>query len=151
MKTLSLVVYDSIFGNTEQIARAIGDSLGSPEEVRVSRVSEVKSDDLAGLELLIVGSPTRSFRPTPAIVEFLKGIPAGRLQDVKVAAFDTRIAAGDISSPVLRTFVKIGGYAARPIADRLKKLGGDLIAPPEGFFVAGEKGPLKEGELARAA
>ena len=68
-----------------------------------------------------------------------------------MAAFDTRIETSDIPSPVLRTFVKIGGYAARPIADRLKKKGGDLIASPEGFFVAGEKGPLKEGELERAA
>jgi len=36
----------------------------------------VKPEELTGLELLIVGSPTRGFRPTPAIAEFLKSIPA---------------------------------------------------------------------------
>lgn len=151
MKTLTLIIYDSFFGNTEQVARAIGDSLGSPGDVRICRVGEVNPEELTGLELLIVGSPTRGFRPTPAIAEFLKSIPADCLKGVKVAAFDTRIEASDIPSPVLRTFVKIGGYAARPIADRLKKKGGELIASPEGFFVAGEKGPLKESELERAA
>lgn len=29
--------------------------------------------------------------------------------------------------------------------------GGTLIASPEGFFVKGKEGPLKEGELKRAA
>ena len=43
------------------------------------------------------------------------------------------------------------GYAAKPIADRLQKKGGDLAVPPEGFIVLGAEGPLKEGELERAA
>lgn len=41
--------------------------------------------------------------------------------------------------------------AAGPIAKRFVKKGGDLAVPPEGFFVAGTEGPLKEGELERAA
>jgi len=43
------------------------------------------------------------------------------------------------------------GYAAGRIANNLKKKGGILIASPEGFFVTGGQGPLKEGELERAA
>jgi flavodoxin I len=147
----ALIVYDSFFGNTEQIARAIGNSLGPPEDVRIVRVGDVKPEQLAGLELLIVGSPTRGFRPTPAITDFLKSMPGNSLSGIKVTAFDTRIAPSDVESPVLRTIMKVGGYAATPIVDRLKKKGGDLITPPEGFFVTGEKGPLKEGELERAA
>ena len=45
--------------------------------------------------------------------------------------------------------VKIFGYAAKPIADRLVKKGGKLIAAPEGFFVEGTEGPLTEEELER--
>jgi len=56
-----------------------------------------------------------------------------------------------IDSSVLRFIVKTGGYAAKSIANRLKKKGGDLIMPPEGFLVTGEEGPLQEGELERAA
>jgi len=43
-----------------------------------------------------------------------------------VAAFDTRISITDIKSSILGFLVKIGGYAAKPIADRLQKKGGDL-------------------------
>ena len=66
-----LVIYDSVFGNTEQIAQAIGKAFGSQEDVDVIRVSDAKLEQLAGLELLLVGSPTRAFRPTKAITDFL--------------------------------------------------------------------------------
>ncbi len=141
----ALVVYDSFFGNTEQIARAVAASLGSAAEVGVVKVSDVRSGQLAGLSQLVVGSPTRAFRPTPAIVEFLKTIPAGSLKGVKVAAFDTSIPKKDMPF-----FIRFGNYAAKPIAEALKEKGGDLVLPPEAFYVSGEQGPLKEGELERA-
>jgi hypothetical protein len=43
------------------------------------------------------------------------------------------------------------GYAAPRIARSLEEHGGNLVTEPEGFVVIGIKGPLKEGELARAA
>jgi flavodoxin I len=48
-------------------------------------------------------------------------------------------------------FVRIFGYAAQPITDRLEKKGGELVVPAEGFYVADTEGPLLEGELERAA
>ncbi len=147
-----LIIYDSIFGNTEQVAQAMGNALGSQEDVEILRVSDVKLEQLTGLELLIVGSPTRQFRPTAAINNLLKRIPKNGLKGVKVAAFDTRFTMSAIEeSRVLPFFVRLFGYAAKPISDRLKKKGGDLIIPPEGFFVERVEGPLKEGELERAA
>jgi len=147
----ALVIYDSFFGNTEQIAQAIGHALGSQGDVEMRRVSDVKPEQLTGLNLLIVGSPTRGFRPTPAISGLLKSIPRNGLQGVTVAAFDTRISVDDVDSSVLRLLVKLFGYAAEPIAGRLKKKGGALALPPEGFIVKGMEGPLQEGELERAA
>ena len=147
----TLVIYDSFFGNTEQIAQAISQALSSPEKVGLFRVSNVRPEHLTGVELLVVGSPTRGFRPTEGIRDFLKGISSKGLAGVRVAAFDTRLATSDIKSAVLRMLVNIGGYAAKPIAGRLKKKGGELIMPPEGFFVEGTEGPLKAGELERAA
>jgi flavodoxin I len=149
MKTL--IIYDSFFGNTERIARALGDAPGSQKEVKILKVTELKPEHLLGLQLLIVGSPTRGFRPTPAIKNFLKSISKNGLKGVKVAAFDTRIAMSDVDSRILLTLVKIFGYAAEPIADQLQKKGGDLAIPPEGFFVEDSEGPLKQGELERAA
>jgi flavodoxin len=149
----ALVVYDSFFGNTEQVARSIGDALGQHRHVGTLRVVDFKPEHLAELKLLIVGSPTRAFSPSPAIKKFLKRIPKNGLKGVKVAAFDTRVTEEEIDSAVfiLRICVNIFGYAAKPIADRLVKKGGELIAPPEGFFVQGTEGPLKEGELERAS
>ena len=146
-----LIVYDSVFGNTKQIAQAISDSLGSKENVETLRVNDVKIEKITGLDLLIVGSPTRGFRPTKAITNFLKRISTNSLNGVKVAAFDTRFSLSSIESSALRFIVKTGGYAAKSIANRLKKKGGDMIMPPEGFLVTGEEGPLKKGELERAA
>jgi flavodoxin len=147
----TLIIYDSFFGNTEHIARAIGNALDSQKDVTIIKVTEVKPGHLNELKFLIVGSPTRGFRPTPAIKNFLKSISKNGLKGVKVTAFDTRIAMSDVDSRILPPLVKIFGYAAEPIGDRLKKKGGELIIHPEGFFVAGSEGPLKQGELERAA
>jgi flavodoxin len=147
-----MVVYDSAYGNTEQVAQAIGAALGTPGEVEILRVGEVSPQQLAGVTLLIVGSPTQRFTATGATTAFLKSIPEDGLQGVRVAAFDTRFTERDIGKVrILAFLVRIFGYAAQPIGDRLVKKGGELAVPPEGFYVGNTKGPLLEGELERAA
>ncbi|HEX9915249.1 MAG TPA: flavodoxin family protein [Candidatus Bathyarchaeia archaeon] len=145
----ALVIYDTFFGNTEQVARAISDSLGA--ESTAIRVGDANHEQLTGLDLLIVGSPTRAFRPTKPISEFLDKILRDGLKGVKVAAFDTRMSTAEVKSAVLGVMVKIFGYAAKPMADKLVKRGGELVAPPEGFIVKDSEGPLREGELERAS
>lgn len=81
----------------------------------------------------------------------LNGLPKNHLAGARVAAFDTRIALETIDSKVFRFVVDKGGYAAKTIAKSLENKGGRLAAPGEGFYVSGEQGPLKEGELERAA
>ena len=145
----ALIVYDSYFGNTEQIARAIGAGLGSAHDAEVVRAGDLQPDHLKDVTLLGVGSPTRAFRPTPAMVAFLKSLPDGSLSGVSVFAFDTRI--GLEKMPKILTFLaRIFGYAAEPMANRLTRKGGRLAAPPSGFFVLGSEGPLQEGEIERA-
>jgi len=46
-----LIIYDSVFGNTEQVAQAIGNALGSQKDVEMLRVSIVKPEQLTGLKL----------------------------------------------------------------------------------------------------
>ncbi len=145
-----LIIYDSVFGNTEQIARAIAGSLSGPN-TRVSKIGEVKTEDLNGLDLLIVGSPTRGFRATPALMDFLKALPAGSLKGTRTAAFDTRIDKNTIKSPVFRFIVHNAGYAAPKIGKILAVKGGQPLVPPEGFYVDDREGPLTAGELERAA
>ena len=148
----ALVVYGSMYGNTEKVARAIGQALGSPDDVEVVAADGVRPEQLTGLTLLIVGSATQRFRPLSAVTSLLKSIPGNGLQGVKVAAFDTRFTEAEINRiRILAFFVSIFGYAAKPIADRLQKKGGQLAMPPEGFYVADTEGPLLDGELERAA
>ena len=147
----ALVIYDSAFGNTEQVAQAMGRALSAHTDVEVVRATDVQPDQLTGLDVLIVGSPTQKFQPLPTVKRLLEGIPAQGLEGVKVAAFDTRISVEDTNSTILNIMVKLFGYAAKPIADRLTKKGGTSAMPPEGFFVKDSEGPLKDGELERAA
>lgn len=151
----ALIVYDSVFGNTEKIAQAIGSAigtaLGSQGDTAALPVGQVTADKVRGLGVLIVGSPTRSLRPTEAVARFLGQLPKDYLHGIRVAAFDTRWALENIDSGFLRLVVGKGGYAANAIDRMLKKKGGNLVAPPEGFLVTGVEGPLKDGELERAA
>ena len=146
-----LVVFDSVFGNTEKVARAIAEGLEVRASVELLRAGEVQPGQLAGWDLLVLGSPTRGFRPTEAMMDLMKGIPPKALKGAKVAAFDTRFKADELQSAGLRFLFNTGGYAAKRIADKLKKVGGELVVPPEGFYVEDTEGPLKEGELERAA
>jgi flavodoxin len=146
----AIVIYDSVYGNTEKIARTIAVNLGSPVEVRLIHIKDVRLEDISGTNLLVIGSPTRGFRPTEAIQALLKDIPRGALRNVNVAVFDTRISERDVGGG-LRFMMKLGGYAAGRIADALKKKGGNLLLPPAGFFVVDREGPLKEGETERAS
>ena len=136
----ALVIYDSLYGNTEQIARVIGGGLGG--EATVVKVGEANVADLGFYHLIVIGSPTQGGRHTVAMRAFLNAIPAGALKNKKVASFDTRGKTW---------IVKIFGWAATRIAEALTGKGGKLVAPGEGFFVKATKGPLVEGELERAA
>jgi len=136
------IVYDSVYGNTEKIAKAIAEAITPSNEVKILRAGEANPSELASVSLLIVGSPTHAGRPVTAVQSFLSKIPELSLKGVSVAAFDTRIS---------KKIVGVFGYAAGRIAGNLKKKGGTLMASPEGFFVTGGEGPLKEGELERAA
>jgi len=136
----ALVVYDSVYGNTEEIAKAIGGAIEG--EVSVLRAGEVGPPELENIGLLVVGAPTQGGRATPAIRDFLGRVSKAEINGLNAAAFDTRVAT---------KVAKIFGYAAGKIAGNLKKKGANLIVEPEGFFVEGTKGPLTEGELERAA
>lgn len=82
-----LVVYDSWYGNTEQLARAIADRLGS---ARLVKAKALGSLDLAGCDLLVIGSPTHAGGISLGLRFAVPRIPAAVVRGVSVAAFDTR-------------------------------------------------------------
>jgi len=106
MKTL--VIYDSVFGNTEKVALAIAESLRSRASVEILKADQADPGQLTGFGLLVVGSPTRGFRPTETLAGLLNRIPAKALKGIRVAAFDTRFKADELDSAGLRFVVKTG-------------------------------------------
>ena len=134
MKTL--VVYDSFYGNTKKIAETVAGELG--KGVKTISVSEVKSKDLTGIDLLVVGSPILAFRPSEKTGKFLASLSAGQLKGIKATAFDTRV----------RIFFH--GDAAGKIAAGLKQAGAEIVAEPCGFIVEGREGPLANDAVVKA-
>jgi len=135
----SMVVYDSVSGNTKQIAEAIARGLGG--DAKVYRSDVVDGTALKKVELLVIGSPTYGGKPTEAVALLMERIiltlPAG----IKVAAFDTRLKS---------RFVRIFGFAADRIAASFRQKGAQVVGA-EGFFVRGRTGPLEDGEWERAS
>jgi flavodoxin len=147
-----LVLFDTQFGNTEQIARGIGEAFPSATSVRLQNMRKDGSLVLGRLDLLIVGSPTQRQRMTANLEEVLAAIPRRSLKGVEAAVCDTRYRM-----PPLLT-----GSAAARIAQLLKKAGAHLKVPPESFFIDRDVPPkghkrrhdiehLESGELERAA
>ena len=152
----AVVVYESLWGNTAAVGRAIAEGIG-PEAQALS-TAEATGDALAGVELIVAGSPVLGFKlPTdkmregahtnpggrpprpadlshPSLRSWLEGLPAGQGRS---AAFDTQVRG-----PF--------GKAAPTIAEALEKAGYTRLADPVGFTVAGKFGPLRDGELERA-
>ncbi len=143
-----LVIADSAYGNTWTIAEAMAGAFGNG--TRTMRPSQVQKGDIDGVDLLLVGSPTQGGRPLPAITAFLRGLPRNRLKGVKTAAFDTRVDMAHHGFP-MRMLMNVIGFAAPKIAREISAHGGLQAVPPEGFIVEGREGPLREGELDRAA
>ena len=154
MRTMTaLVVYESMFGNTETIARSVAEALAGVAEVTLAEARDMPT--ATGVDLLVVGGPTHAFglsRPNtrqdavrqgsarPADVgirEFLDRSPA--LSGIAAATFDTKID---------KTFVP--GSAAAKAHRRLRRLGCRMLAGPETFRVTSTTGPLVEGEAERA-
>lgn len=137
----ALVIYDTQYGNTRQVAQAIADALGEQMQVRLIPGDEAGKLDLQAVDLIAVGCPTHGRGVTPAIESLFEKIADNTLQGTAAIAFDTRLHwPGWLS-----------GMASSRIAKHLQRIGCRLLLPQESFFVAGGEGPLMEGELGRAA
>jgi flavodoxin len=137
----ALVLYDSQYGDTERIAQAIADTLAEFGEAQAVRLDPSQPVDLQGVDVFIVGCPTQGWRPTQAVQSFLEEVSSEELRSLAGACFDTRFR--------LPRFMT--GSAAKVMAGKLREKGVSLLVEPESYFVEGTEGPLREGELERAA
>jgi hypothetical protein len=151
MKTV--VVYESHWGNTAAVARAIAEGIGPDAEALTT--DEATGAAIAEADLIVAGAPVMAFRlPTdqalsnmaagqdepapdvshPSMRDWLDELPRGKGRG---AAFETRLRW----SP---------GGATGAIERGLEDAGYRRLASGRKFVVTGGKGPLREGELEAA-
>jgi hypothetical protein len=151
----AIVVYESFWGNTAAIARAIAEGIGP--QAQAMTTDQATSAVVAEADLIVAGAPILGFKlpdekmraniganpgkaPTPpdlshpSMRSWLKDLPKGHARS---AAFETRVWW----SP---------GSAAGTIAHALEGAGYLSAAKVQRFVVTGGYGPLREGELERA-
>ncbi len=153
----ALVVYESLWGNTEKVARVVADKLGGIGEVDVAD-SDAAPTTVDGYDFLVVAGPTHAFSMTRATTraEAVKSHsaphePARGIREwlnqldrpatpIPAVAIDTRV-----DKP------RVPGSAAKAAKHELRSLGFDTSVKQETFRVHGYEGPLLDGELERAS
>lgn len=154
----ALVVFESMFGNTETVAAAVAEGLSAVVPVELVEVGVAPAALADDVGLLVLGAPTHAFglsRPRTredaarqvdhpvvsqgaGLREWLDAFePPAR--PVAVAVFDTRI-----DRP------RVPGSAARAASRRLRRRELPHVGEPESFYVTGTEGPLLDGERRRA-
>lgn len=154
----ALVVYESVFGNTEAVAEAVAEGLRTVMPVDVVEVTHAPALAEVDAELLVVGAPTHAFglsRPdtrrdayeraghavisdTGGVREWLGAHPSVR-PELRVAAFDTHTKRPNLP-----------GHAGHAAEKRLREAGADVVGKAQTFYVHGYEGPLYPGEVERA-
>lgn len=150
----TLIVYESMWGNTRRVAETIAGTLG--DDVSVVEAGEAPETLPEDIDLLVVGGPTHAFsmsrtstrhdaetkgadtgHATKGIREWLGALQAS---DVDVATFDTRV--GSVRH--------LPGSAAKAAAKEVRRHHLGHLVDTQSFYVADMAGPLVEGELERA-
>jgi len=141
---LTVIVYDTKFGNTAKIAQAIGRGAGTAGSVRVFDTAEASLPLAERPDLLLVGGPTQKRTMSPGLRGFVDSLAGHGISGFATVSFDTRY----------RGSTWLMGSAAAAAAKQLGKAGGRPVAPPESFFIARggqlERQGLEPGELERA-
>ena len=151
----AIVVYESLWGNTAAIARAIAEGLGP--DAKALSTAAATPDVLAGADLIVAGSPLFAFRlPTDDVRETIRKKAASfaappDLSHPSLRAWLETVPAGQGRSAAFETRMWFSpGGATGAILKGLKKTGYAPLARGKRFRVTGMTGPLKSGEIDRA-
>ncbi|MFW9982613.1 MAG: flavodoxin family protein [Candidatus Thorarchaeota archaeon] len=137
-----LVVFDTTYGNTEQIGREIASGIEDSglAECKVINIDDVDSEDISLYDGVLFGGPIHAFRATRGVKGAVNKAAKKGLDGKLVSSFDTYQAPGHV------------GKAAKQIEDELRKKakGAKVFSPGFTALVLDRKGPLKDDEPAKA-
>jgi menaquinone-dependent protoporphyrinogen IX oxidase len=136
-----IIVYDSSYGNTKQIAETIAETLKeSGIEVDAFYVKDVKKLSAKDYNFMVLGSPTKFGTMSFTVKGFLGKLKSKEWMNKPFAAFDTE-------NP--ENIERQEGSAAEKIAEKLGEKQMNQLLPVLKAVVLGWKGPLQEGEIER--
>jgi hypothetical protein len=151
----AVVVFESHWGNTAAVARAVAEGIGP--EVPALSTAEAVGAAMANAELIVAGAPLLGFRlPNEKMLDGVRS--AGRkgpappdLSHPLLGTWLSALPAGNGRSAAFETRVRatLGG-ATETILSELERSGYRRLAKGERFVVKGKYGPLCDGELERA-
>lgn len=156
--TRALVVYESVLGNTQAVARAIAEGLGQSRPVTVREVAEAPETIPPDVGLLVVGGPTHAFglsRPETR-AEAEKEAPGQVVSTGSgLREWLDRLSPGDGGIPTVTFDTRVAkphvpGSAAKKARKQLQHKGFPPFEDPHSFYVHGKAGPLADDELTRA-
>jgi flavorubredoxin len=132
-KSKAIVIYDTLFGNTERVAEALSRGIQKYNvEVKCSSIKEADIDELRQYSLIAVGAPTQYLTASRPMKEFLSLLEGNRSLAGKYGfAFDTRYDSF------------MAGSAAKYIEKRLKTVGIQIIKPHKSGIVRRTKTPCE--------
>lgn len=148
----ALVVVESWFGNTREIAESIAGGITERGgQVRIVSVEDAAVEVPAEVDVLVIGAPTHNRGLSTAetrdkategrggrgVREWIES--AELREDLRVAVFDTTTGRGWLS-----------GSAAKAAAKILSRREPRVPAETQSFTVRGFQGPLKAGETQAA-
>ncbi len=158
----SLVIFESIFGNTREVAEAMAKELEDYGPVVLTEVASAPKQT-SEFDLVLLGGPIHAWamsRPQTREDARRQAVAHGKepvSKDIGVREWldSLEVADGFRAAAAFDTAVHTPawlpqGSAAKPEAKRLKQKGFHLVAPPEHFFVEDTEGPVSPGELGRA-
>lgn len=151
----AIVVYESHWGNTAAIARAIATGIGADALALSTR--EASGDALAGVDLIVAGAPLLGFSlPTEQMIEGLASNPGNPptppdLTHPSMRAWLATLPAGTGHAAAFETRIWWSpGSAAKAILQQLEEHGYRPIGKSQRFVVEGKYGPLRAGEVEHA-
>ncbi|MFJ5986362.1 flavodoxin family protein [Lentzea sp. NPDC092896] len=153
----ALVMYESMFGNTKEIAEAVAEGLRETMTVKLVEVGSAPVELSEEVGLLVVGGPTHAFsmsRPSTRADAAGKGADEQAAAGTGLREWAERIGKGSVRPPVAAFDTKVKGLmtgsAARAAIKLLRRAHFPVLLAPENFYVDGTAGPLLEGESKRA-
>lgn len=149
----AVVVYESHWGNTEAIARAIAEGIG-PDAVPLT-TDEARPELIADADLVVAGAPVLGFSlPTERMVEGLvnqSGAPPADVAHAPLRTWLDSLPAGRALHAAFETRIKWSpGGATGAIGKAFEEAGYPRASDAQKYVVKGKFGPLRDGELERA-